>query len=105
MKEITKKEERLIDDSLLERLRANLPKHYYKDFSKEFTNEYIKTKQAKKVPTRMLVYYFLNGKSENDKILEILIQIVEKRTELKRKLETTIKNAEEQEKKGRSQNE
>ena len=99
MKEITKKEDRLIDDSLLERLRASLPKHYYEGFKKEFEDRFVKNKLAKKAPVRMLVYLVLHGKSENDKILEILIQIVEKRTELKRKLEIAIKNAEERGKK------
>ncbi len=72
-----------------------LPKHYYKPFNTEFNARYVKTKQAKKVPSRMLVYLVMEGKTENDKVLEILIHMAETRTELLKKLKLTIENAKE----------
>lgn len=93
MEKKSKKEKRLVDTGQLDKLRALLPKHYYKDFSNEFNAKYVKTKQAKKVPSRMLVYLVMEGKSENDMILESLIHVAQTRSELRNKLNQTISSA------------
>lgn len=93
MEKKPKNEKRLVDIAQLDKLRAMLPKHYYKDFSSEFNTKFIKTKQAKKVPSRMLVYLVMEGKSEDDAILETLIQIAQTRSELRKKLNETISSA------------
>jgi hypothetical protein len=75
-------------------LRNALPGKYYPDFVNVWANKYGK---KAKCPSKQHVYVVLSGKSDNDKILEILIELVEKRNELKEKLNSATRHVREPE--------
>jgi hypothetical protein len=66
----------------LEALKNALPGKYYQKFRKIWGE----THKKDKCPMRQNVYSVLSGASENDKIIEVLILIVQERKQLKEKL-------------------
>lgn len=84
MKEELKNTNQFIGKDVLEKLREVIPKHYYKDFSRLWSNKHKKSKIT--VPSRQHVYEVLQGNSENDLILDVLVDLAEERKVLKNKL-------------------
>ncbi|TDQ18615.1 hypothetical protein DFQ04_0420 [Algoriphagus boseongensis] len=83
MEENNENPEKFFTIPLLRHLKNQLPKHYYKQFKGEWGIRHKK----EPAPSRQLVYAVLNGNCDNDKIIEILIWVVEKRMELKKRLQ------------------
>ena len=81
-----KNEKKLFSDEELQNLKNALPGQYYPQFSKlwkaRFKNE--------NPPIRQSVYATLAGLSENDKILQVLIQVVEERNKLRAQLREVV---------------
>lgn len=85
MEKINQKENRLFDAEELQKIRAALPGQYYKSFCKIW-----KAKYKSEPPIRQSLYAVLNGASENDQMISVLIQVINERNELKNKLMQAI---------------
>ena len=84
-----KNEKRLFTTLDLELLKNALPGHYKREFDKIWVATY----KGIKPPIRQNVYAVLNGISENDRILTVLIAVVEKRNDLRAKLQNATSGA------------
>jgi hypothetical protein len=73
----------------LEELKNALPGHYKRAFDKIWES----TQPETELPKRQNVYAVLNGVCENDKILTVLVAVVENRNELRAKLQIATSDA------------
>jgi len=88
MKKMETKTNKMFGELELTNLQNLIPGKYYIDFQRIWN---IKHKSIK-CPNRQNVYGVLHGKSENDKILEVLIEIVKERKELWKELKSVTSN-------------
>jgi hypothetical protein len=94
MENNSEKTTKMFTESDLTNLRNALPGKYYP----EFQSTWVKNHGNKtKCPSKQNVSMVANGHFENDKILEVLIELVEKRNELKQRLVSANKYAREPE--------
>lgn len=77
-----KNEKKLFSEEVLTNLKNSLPGHHYRHFKAYWAKRFGKAP----VPTRQVVYHVLNGLSENDKVLQVLIDIVDDRNKLRDKI-------------------
>lgn len=75
-------EKKLFSEEILENLKNSLPGHHYKHFKLYWAKRFGKAQ----APTRQVVYHVLSGLSENDQVLQVLIDIVEDRNKLRDKI-------------------
>jgi hypothetical protein len=75
-------EKKLFSEEVLKDLKNSLPGKYYGAFLKIWEKKYPKTK----APIRQVVYSVLNGISENDKVIEVLTELVDQRNKLRDRL-------------------
>jgi hypothetical protein len=88
MEQFSEKRKGLIDPSTLEKLQSVLPQHYYDEFKAAFRKAY--PSKSERIPARQTVYKTLNGKSNNTKILNVLVAMAEDRAQLKSKLKEAL---------------
>lgn len=78
--------EKLFTVEELQQLRDSLPGMYYPEFRKLWKKTYPK----EEVPIRQTIYLLLQGKTDNDKALALLIAIVEERRKLKQHMNNVV---------------
>lgn len=82
MQKTMNNERKMFSNEDLEKLKNCLPGHYYRHFKTMWG----KTFKAERVPPRQTVYAVITGVCENDKILDVLIEVVNQRNALRSKL-------------------
>ena len=78
--------EKLFTTEELQQLRDSLPGKYYPEFEKQWKRAF----KTEKPPIRQNVYSVLSGQSDNDKVLSILITMVEERKRLKEQMNQVV---------------
>ena len=85
MEKKAEKTNKLFDTDELAKIRAALPGQYYKSFCRIW-----KAKFKSDPPIRQALYAVLNGASENDQMISVLIEVINERNILKNKLMAAI---------------